>query len=353
MRFKCSGRALVGVDIGSSSIKLVELTHAAGHFRLDGCSVHPLYPDPGAVVDRRIQHGEAMVASLREAVERAGLINRRACVAVPADAAITKVLTLPASLDDDEIEARIQLESDQHIPFPFAEVAFDFQRLSVDVRSGRQNVLLVACRRQDVDRLAGTLLEAGLEPEAVDVDTFAMERVCANLSCQFQVPVTGDEDGMALVNVGHVLHFHVLSHGRIVYRRDVTLDACRTGGDMPHFSSSLIAERLIEERPVSGAGERAVSTSFIDVLARQVERSLQFYRAEGSLGEIKRMAIAGGAVDVLPELRERLAKVSGMEVVIADPFRRMRHRARRWPHDVAGMAPAMLTACGLAMRMQT
>ncbi|SDM08522.1 type IV pilus assembly protein PilM [Franzmannia pantelleriensis] len=351
VRLKRSGRALVGVDISSATVKLIELKHAASHYQVDSYAVHPLRE--GAVVERRIRHMQDVATALRAAVEQARLHTRRACVAVPASAAITKTLTFPASLNDDEIEARIELESDKHIPFPFAEVAFDFQRLGPNARYGdQQDVLLVACRQQDVSQLTEALLQAGLEPDAVDVETFAMERAFGELRHQLQSSLPHEDDCVALVDIGATMNsFHVLHQGRVTYSRDTVFGGRQLTEEIrSRYGLSLEEAGLAKKR--GGLPEdypREVLEPFLDTLVQQIGRSLQLYYTAGRKFEVKRLMIAGGS-SVVPGLSERLMQDSGMDVTIANPFLRMKINSRIDIHTLAGDAPAMLTACGLAMR---
>ncbi|PAU76305.1 pilus assembly protein PilM [Halomonas salipaludis] len=342
---------MVGIDIGSTTVKLLELKSRPGHYQVDSYAMHPLRE--GAVVERRIRHMQDVVTALRAAVEQAQLHTRRACVAVPAGAAITKTLTFPASLNDDEIEARIQLESDKHIPFPFAEVAFDFQRLGPNARyDGQQDVLLVACRQQDVSQLTEALLQAGLEPDALDVETFAMERIFGELRHQLQPPQAAEDDCVALVDIGATMNsFHVLRQGRVIYSRDTVFGGRQLTEEIcSRYALSLEEAGLAKKRGgLPDDYSREVLEPFLDALVQQIGRSLQLYYTAGRQLEVKRLMVAGGS-SVVPGLSERLAQGSGMEVAIANPFLRMKINSRIDLHTLAGEAPAMLTACGLAMR---
>ncbi|MCE9681331.1 type IV pilus assembly protein PilM [Halomonas alkalisoli] len=350
MRLRASGKGLIGVDITSATVKLIELKRAGSHHQIDSYAVRPLRE--GAVVERRIRDMGEVVDALRRAVESARPSSRLAVAAVPASAAITKTLTMPASLNDDEIEARIQLESDKHIPFPFSEVAFDFQRLGLNARYGdQQDILLVACRQQDVNQLTDALVQAGLTPAAVDVETFAMERAFTELRHQLP-PAGGDDDCVALVDIGATMNaFHVLREGRITYSRDTVFGGRQLTEEIRvRYGLTLEEAGLAKKR--GGLPEdyqTSVLAPFLDTLVQQVGRSLQLYYTAGRKHEVRRMVLAGGS-SVIPGLAERLAQESGMEVVIANPFLRMRINTRVDVQTLASDAPAMLTACGLAMR---
>lgn len=351
MRLRASGKGLVGVDITSATVKVIELKRAGSHYQVESYAVRPLRE--GAVIERRIRDMSAVVDALKRAVDHARPGSRNASVAVPASAAITKTLTLPASLDDDEIEARIQLESDKHIPFPFSEVAFDFQRLGLNSRYGdQQDVLLVACRQQDVNQLTEAVLQAGLTPAAVDVETFAMERAFQEL--RHQLPADeGEQECVALVDIGATMNaFHVLREGRVTYSRDTVFGGRQLTDEIRNrYGLSLEEAGLAKKRGgLPDDYQRSVLDPFLDTLVQQVGRSLQLYYTAGRKQEVRRMILAGGT-SVLPGLAERLAEESGMEVVIANPFRRMKVNPRIDVPTLAGDAPAMLTACGLAMRV--
>lgn len=345
-----SAKGLIGVDITSATVKLIELRRSGHQYRIESYAVRPLRE--GVVVERRIRNMGEVVEAIRRAVDQARPYARRAAVAVPASAAITKTLTLPASLSDEEIEARIQLESDKHIPFPFNEVAFDFQRLGLNARFGdQQDVLLVACRQQDVGQLTDAVVQAGLEPSAVDTEAFAMERVFNELRHQLAL-TSGEDDCVALVDIGATMNaFHVLRGGRIIYSRDTVFGGRQLTEEIrSRYGLSLEEAGLAKKRgglPDDYLG--AVLEPFLDTLIQQIGRSLQLYYTAGRNPEVKRLILAGGS-SVIPGLGERLAADSGMAVEIANPFVRMKVGPRIDISTLAGDAPAMLTACGLAMR---
>ncbi|MBZ9559415.1 MULTISPECIES: type IV pilus assembly protein PilM [unclassified Modicisalibacter] len=346
-----SAKGLIGIDITSATVKLIELKPTGAHFRVDSYAVRPLRE--GAVVERRVRQMGDVVEAIKRAVDHAQPHSRRVAVAVPASAAITKTLTLPASLSDDEIEARIQLDSDKHIPFPFNEVAFDFQRLGLNARFGdQQDVLLVACRQQDVSQLTQAVMQAGLEPAAVDVETFAMERAFGELRHQLPSLADDPDKSVALVDIGANMNaFHVLRGGRIVYSRDTVFGGRQLTEEIRNrYGLSFEEAGLAKKRGGLPEEYQAdVLTPFIDTLIQQIGRSLQLYYTAGRNPQVSRLILAGGS-SVIPGLRERLAEDSGLAIEIANPFVRMAISSRIDIHTLAGDAPAMLTACGLAMR---
>ncbi|WP_205742507.1 type IV pilus assembly protein PilM [Halomonas borealis] len=351
-RIGASGKGLIGVDITSATVKLIELKWTGGAYRVESYAVQPLRE--GAVVERRIRDIGEVADALQRAVDHAKPTSRRVSVAVPASTAITKTLTLPATLSDEEVETRIQLESDKHIPFPFSEVAFDFQRLGLNERyADQQDVLLVACRQHDIGQLTETVRQVGLTPTMVDVETFAMERVYTELAAQLPSTVT-EEGDVALVDIGSSMNaFHVLHDGRIIYSRDTVFGGRMLTEEIRHrYGLSLEEAGLAKKRGgLPDDYSQSVLEPFLETLVQQVGRSLQLYYTSGRKREVRRMLLAGGT-GVLPGLAKRLAEETGMEVVTADPLRRMTMGSRVDEQGLVSDAPAMLTACGLAMRVR-
>lgn len=354
LRFKAADKGLIGVDIGSAAVKLIELRFEGGEPRISGHGAVPL--QPGAVIENHVHDTEAVADALSRALASARPLGRRACVAVPAEASIVKTLNLPASLDEDDIESRLQLESDKHIPFPFGEVAFDFQSLGpLAEETGQQSVLLVACRRHVVAQRAELLSRVGLTPRVVDVDTFAVERAMAAFgACPAAAPAE-EGDGMALMDIGvDSSTLHILHRGRVIYRHDIALggraliDETR---DPPGLDASE-AEHEPDRSDLSDDYRCRVLVPFIDSLAVQIGRALQLYYTAGRRPEVRRMSLVGVA-SVLPGLAGHLAEKVDMRVTVINPLRGLKSHPRVDGRALAENAPGMLVACGLAMRGRT
>ncbi|XKH60802.1 pilus assembly protein PilM [Halomonas sediminis] len=351
MRFLRPSKGLIGVDITSATVKLLELKSSGDGYQVESYAVRPVRE--GAVVERRIRDIDAVASVLSRAVEHAKPSTRKVAVAVPASAAITKTLNFPISLEEDEIEERIVLESDRHIPFPFNEVAFDFQCLGPSpFDEEQQQVMLVACRQQDVTQLTETLERAGLEPAAVDVETFAMERTFDALRRQL---LAGDDPhaSVGLVDIGANMNaFHVMQDGHIVYSRDTVFGGRQlTDAIRERYGMSMDEAGFAKKRgALPDDYQESVLNPFLETVVQQVGRSLQLYYTAGRKQEVKQIILAGGS-SVIPGLAERIAEDSGMQVTIANPFQNMKINKRLDVQALANDAPAMLTACGLAMRV--
>lgn len=343
-------KGLIGIDIASSAIKLVELKKSHDCYQIDGYAISPLRQ--GAVVERRLYDVNHIVDALRCAIDKAKPFSRQAAVAVPASATITKELSLPASLNEYEIEERIAVDSDQHACFPFSDAAFDYQRLGpTALNSHQQRVRLVVCRQQAVTQLCEIVERAGLEPVAVDVDSNALQRCLEALHPQ---PPTADDLTLCLgvLDIGAcTCAFHVLHGEQLLYSSDTPLGGYQLTNAIGDYYAMNLEEADIAKQHggLPDSYPAKVLTPFLTTLVQQVSRSLQLYYAAGGQPRIQRLILTGGSSAIVG-LAERLAEALGMPVTLANPFQHMRVHKRLDGQALAAQASAMLTASGLAMR---
>ncbi|MDN3553358.1 type IV pilus assembly protein PilM [Halomonas almeriensis] len=318
----------LGIDIGPDAVKLVELSTSRRGREVRGHDVAPL--PRGAVHEGRIHDETAVLETLSGALARAGVRVQCASVAVPAEASIIKTLPLPAALNEEELEWRLRLDSDQHIPFPFPQVAFDFQSLGpLDDDADQQAVLLVACHRQVVEQRAELLRRAGLRPVAVDIETFAMERALTRLAPAR--PPT--DDTCALLDIGREAGtFHVLHRGRAVYRQDIPLP-------------------WPEGEPIE-TGASAWQSADVEALASQLARALQLHASAGLSPPVGLLWLSG-SISGLRQLADDLSEAMALRVVMADPLRPLACHAGVDDEALRQVSPSLLVACGLALRGDT
>ncbi|WP_417226502.1 type IV pilus assembly protein PilM [Amphritea sp.] len=336
----------VGIDIGSSSIKMVALSKRGRGLRLDSYAIVPL--PSSAVIESSIQD----VAQVSDAVE-AGLKicggGLSTCVAaVPSSAVITKTIQLSNAFTDYELEEQVKLEADRFIPYPLNEIALDFEVLGPAEGSPELNdILLVACRRDDVEMREDAINSSGLKCEVVDVDRFATERVVPLLE-------KGDHEGrlVGLVDIGaSTLTLNVFKNGRVVYDREQAFG----GNDLSnliHQQSGLEAgevEHLLRSGELSDELKESVVLPFRSTVSQQVSRSLQFFYSSGPHNELSKLYILGGTA-AIDGLAEQMQAEVGVEVEVANPFTEMdldsKINAGRLKQD----APTLVKACGLALR---
>lgn len=341
---------LVGLDISTSSVKLLELSRKGSRYTVEAYAVEPL--PPNAVTDKQITDPKLVGEAIGRAMNRAGTRTRHAAVAVAGASVITKIIEMPASLSDDDMEEQIKAEADQFIPYPIEEVSLDFQVLGVSAKNPEMlDVMLAACRKEQVEQRCAAVEFAGLTAKVVDIEAQALENACQFL--EHQMPDGGHNKTIALVDMGatstSVMVLHDLS---TIYTRDqafggrqLTEDVMRTY-QMSHDEAlkAIRAESLPEDY------DAEILQHFVSDMAQQIDRSLQFFfSAATSFTNIDQIILAGGCAHI-PGVAERIQDRLQIPTVIAHPFSQMTVSSKAKPAALAKDEASLMIACGLAWR---
>ena len=350
MIFGNQKRPMLGLDITTSSVKLVELGMSGDRYRLEAYAAEPT--PVNSVNEKAIVDVEAVGEAVRRAYKRSGARAKDAAVAISGDAAITKIIQMPATLNDSELEGQVQLQADQYIPFPMEEVSFDFEVIGPSEKDPDMlDVLLVATRSENVEQRVAACAAAGLSAKIVDVEAFALENACRLLT--HQMPDGGLSRVVAVVDFGaSSTTFSVLRDLKVIYTRDfafggqqLTEEVMRTYG-----LSMEEAGRAKKEGGLPGNYETEVLGPFIDDMCQQVSRSLQFFLASGAGREQpEQILICGGCANI-PGAAEMIQSRVGIESPRGDPLGQMKVSQKAKAQAVKKDATALLTACGLALR---
>src|SRR6202021_3076056 len=211
-------RPLLGLDITTSSVKLIELSVGGGQYRVEAYAAEPT--PQNAINEKAIVDAEAAGEAIRRAVKRAGAKSRLAAIAISGDAAITKVIQMPKNLGENELEGQVEMQADQYIPFPMEEVSYDYQVVGPSEKDPEMmDVLLVATRTENVEQRQAALQASGLTAHLVAVEAFALENACALM--RHQMPDGGVDRTVAVVDFGaSSTTFSVLRDLRVIYTRD-------------------------------------------------------------------------------------------------------------------------------------
>jgi len=341
-------RSLLGLDITASSIKLIELSAQRAGYRVEAFAAEGC--PPAAISDTTIVDAEAVADAICRAVRRSGSRTRDAAIALSGDSAITRVIEIPRHLRGAEFEERVELEADRHIPFPMEEVSFDFDVVGPSPgHPDMQEVLVVAARTDNVEQRQLALEAAGLVPRVVDIEAFAVEQGCRLLG--HQMPGAGAGRIVAVVDAGATnTRFSVLDDLKLSYARDFAFGGNRLTEEVMRAYGFGFEEA---RRATANGGlpddyRSRVLAPFIDAMARQVDRSIEMYRSsEGAAPE--QLLICGGCAS-LPGIADALAGHTGIATAIGNPLGGMRLAPRAEAEGVKAAAPALLTACGLALR---
>jgi type IV pilus assembly protein PilM len=343
-------RPLLGLDITTSSVKLIELSMAGGQFRVESYAAEPT--PHNAINEKAIVDAEAVGEAIRRAVKRSGAKSREAAVAISGDAAITKVIQMPKNLNEADLEGQVEMQADQYIPFPMEEVSYDFQRIGPSEKDPEMiDVLLVATRTENVEQRQAAVQAAGLTARLVDVEAFALENACKLLT--HQMPDGGIDRTIAVIDFGaSSTTFSVLKDLKVIYTRDfafggqqLTEEIMRTYG-----LSMEEAGRAKKEGGLPSNYQPEVLDPFIDDMTQQVSRSLQFYLASGSGREQpEKILVCGGCANIVG-VDDVISSRVGIPSERGDPLGQMKLSSRAKAQAVKKDATALLTACGLALR---
>ena len=350
MLLTAKSRPLLGLDITTSSVKLIELSMSGGQYRVESYAAEAT--PPNSINEKAIVDANAVGDAIKRAVKRAGARAKDAAVAISGDAAITKVIQMPRTLGSNELEGQVEMQADQYIPFPMEEVSFDFEVIGPSEKDPDMlDVLLVATRSENVEQRIAACAAAGLTARIVDVEAFALENACRLLT--HQMPDGGLGRVIAVVDFGaSSTTFSVLRDLKVIYTRDfafggqqLTEEVMRTYG-----LSMEEAGRAKKEGGLPGNYETEVLSPFIDDMCQQVSRSLQFFLASGAGREQpEQILICGGCANI-PGAAEMIQSRVGIESQRGDPLGQMKVSQKAKAQAVKKDATALLTACGLALR---
>ncbi len=343
-------RALIGLDISSSAVKLVELAQRGNRFHVETYAIEPL--PANAVADKQILDAPAVGQTVARALARSGARTRQAAVAVSGASVITKIIQMPESLSELDLEEQIKVEADQYIPYSIDQVALDFQVLGPGAAgSGTVDVLLAGCRKEDVETRCATLELAELQPKVVDIEANALQN--AALFLQHQMKDGGRDKTIALVDMGCTnTSILVLQNLQPVYTRDSGFGSRQLLDDMMRYYGMTLEEatqaRRFHNEPEGFDLE--VLAPFVSDMGQQIDRSLQFFFASSSQhAQIDQIILAGGCATI-PDAARTLTDQLQIPVVVAEPFAGMSVSAKARPTQLAADAAALLIACGLAYR---
>lgn len=339
---------VLGLDISSSSVKLLELSQAGGRFRVEGYAVSSL--PPSAVVEKNINDAEGVADAIRQVIFQSKTKQKNAAVAVAGSAVITKTIRMDADLNDDAMEAQIMAEADQYIPYPLDEVALDFEVQGVsEEEPDMVEVLLAACRKENVELRVEALELADLDAKVVDVEAYDMEKAFDLIS---QSIGCGQGETVAIVDIGATMTtLSVLTEGRTIYTREQLFGGKQLTEEIQRRYGMSEEEAGLAKKQggLPDDYQHEVLDPFQDAVLQQVTRSLQFFFSSSQFDSVDHIVLAGG-VAAMPGLAAVVEEKLGTPTSVANPFTDMTIAPKVDAASLANDAPAMMIACGLAMR---
>ncbi len=342
--------ALLGLDISSSSVKLVELSRdKAGNLVLDCCAIEPL--ERGWITDGNVEKFDEVADAVRRLVKKSGTRTKNVAMALPASAVITKKIILPGGLSDAELEIQVESEANQYIPFSLDEVSLDFCVIGPSAASaGDVEVLIAASRKEKVQDRQGLAEAAGLKPIVVDVESYASRLAAARLI--EKLPDRGVDTMVALFEVGALTtSVQVIQNDDVVYEREqafggaqLTQLIVRQYGFSPEE-----AENKKRNGDLPNDYEAGVLKPFVETLAQEIGRALQFFFTSTPHNRVDYVLLAGGS-SALPGLTEAVTQQTSFACILANPFEGMELGANVRENKMMREASSYLTSCGLALR---
>jgi type IV pilus assembly protein PilM len=341
---------MIGLDISSSSVKLVELSQSAsGEYILDRFASEPF--EKGWIADGQIEKFDEVAEAVRKVVTKSGTRTKHVAMAMPQSAVITKKIMLPAGLREEEMEMQVEAEANQYIPFSLDEVSLDFCVVGPSATSaGDVEVLIAASRKDRVQDRQGLAEAAGLKPAILDIESYAsrlaMQRLIASL------PGEGKDALVALFEIGaENTSLKVLRDSELLYDRDQAFGGAQL--------SQLISRQYgfsFEEAEVKKLSgdlpedfQNTILGPFVDSLSQEIGRALQYFFTSTPHHKVHYVMLAGGTA-TLPGLKDRVTELTGFASMVVNPFEGMKLGSAVRESKLRREAPSYLTACGLAMR---
>jgi type IV pilus assembly protein PilM len=347
---KAKAPPLFGLDISSSSVKLVEIVDAGkGAYRVERYVIEPLPRE--SVVDGNINQLEAVAEAIKRGHKRLATRTKHVAMAVPTGAVITKKILVQAGLREEDLEVQVESEANQYIPFAIEEVNLDFQVLGPSPSNpDEQEVLIAATRKEKVEDRVAVAHLAGLKPLVVDVESYAQQ---AALSLVIgQLPNQGREMNIAVVDVGaNAMNVTVLRNDQSVYSREQAFG----GNQLTQDIVSRYGMTLDEAENAKRSGglpddfEAEVLRPFMDNLSMEVQRALQFFFTSTQYNTIDHILLTGGSA-VIAGVDEAVQTRTQVPTAVANPFAAMQTSPRIQMKRLMLDAPSLIVACGLALR---
>lgn len=342
---------LAGLDISSSSVKLVELSGSdTSGYRVEAYAIELLPKD--AVQDGNISDLDGVSDAVRRAVRRLGTGTRNVAMALPRSAVITKKIYLPAGLREHDMEFHVESEANQYIPFPLDEVNLDFQVLGPSPGSPDDvEVFFAASRKEKVEDRVAVAESVGLKAVILDVDTLAMEAAFLSLVSP-HIPGGIKGRTIAVADIGvHALNVMVMRDGVQIYTREQAIGGARLTQDIARQFGLTPEEAEAAKRSgdLPPEYERDLRRPFLDAVALEVSRALQFFFTSTQYNEVDHIVLAGGCA-VMEGLAEVVGGRTQVACSVANPFESMAVSSRVRAKNLAQDAPALMVAAGLALR---
>ncbi|MBO3661268.1 pilus assembly protein PilM [Acinetobacter variabilis] len=345
--YRKPNKGLIGVDISSTSVKVLELSVKNGRYWVESYALVPL-PE-SSVIEKNILNPEAVGDALGRAINLANTQSSQSAFAIPTSMVITKIIEMDADMSDDEREVQIREDAEQYIPFPLDEASLDFEVLPDRLTNpNRVNVLLVVTRIENVEARSEVLQIANLNPKIADVESFALENAFKVFSDTLPMGV----NTVGILDIGHSMTtLSVMQNNKIIYTREQVFGGKQLTQEIQNRYGLSFEEagRAKKTRALPDDYDIEVLEPFLDAVVQQAAHSLQFFFSSSQFNEIDHILLAGGNANI-PGLAKLLQQKLGYRVTIANPFLQMGFSPQIDIKKIENDASSLMVACGLALR---
>jgi type IV pilus assembly protein PilM len=338
------------MDISSSAVKMVELAEAGkGAHRVERYAIEGLPKD--SVLDGNIANLEAVAEAVRRAWKKLGTRTKNVAMALPTAAVITKKIICPAGLREEDLELQVESEANQYIPFALDEVNLDFQVLGA-APSGPEEVevLIAASRKEKVEDRVAVAEAAGLKAIVMDVESYAMQTAFELI--RQQLPNEGRDQNVAVVDLGAmIMNITVLRNDQAIYTREQQFGGNQLTQDIArHYGlSSEEAENAKRSGGLPDSYDAEVLRPFMENAALEIQRAMQFFFTSTQFNSVEHILLTGGT-STLAGFEDVVSSRTRINAMVANPFANMSISPRIQLKKLISDAPALMIACGLAMR---
>ncbi len=340
--------ATIGLDISSSAVRLIQFSRGESGIRIEHFAIEPLAD--GVVKDQAVMDSSAVAAAIERAVRRSGAKTKYCAVSVSGSAVMTKTISLPAEMSDVELESQIEIEADQYIPYSLDEVSRDFEVLGPSKRSADLvDVLLAACKSENIDSLTSAVDQSGLKARVIDVEAYAIANAFVLIRHREGIPA---DRTIAIFEIGSQQSSFVIMNGdRVVYSREHAFGSSQLIEDISRRYELSAEEALVMLRGDDHPEDftQMVIEPFQQSVVQQIGRALQFFSSSNEFQNTESLFLAGGA-ELMQGLDQVVTNELGIATEIADPIRGLSVSNNVAANSLRANAPSLMAACGLAMR---
>ena len=339
---------ILGIDISSTSVKLLQLGYSGSTYKVEAFAVEPL--PPSAVVEKNVADIDGVAQAVTRLLTKAKTTVKSVALAVSGSSVITKTIEIDSSLSEEEMESQIRVEADQYIPYSLEEVSLDFEVQGPSANNpDRVEVLLAACRTETIDARVGALEMAGLSVKVVDIEAYSIERAYPLIASQFG---GGTGKTVALLDIGSTMtSLTVLNNGKIIYTREQLFGGKQLTEEIQKRYGLSFEEAGLAKKygglPEDYATE--VLQPFKDAILQQITRSLQFFFSASQYNDVDYIILAGGT-SAIPGLASMVQERAATKTLIANPFKTMMKSSKISTENLDLDAPSFIISCGLALR---